>query len=578
MKNKKIIFIFTIILVFLFKLNSVYADKFEARFFPGKGGYLKYNSVDFLDTYQEAREIDTEIETQLTNYYVRDGYTFAGWVAERDNGAVWYCKDKDGNRYEKNHCDSLDEYNIYSSTNKKKYQTGANGQKVGYHAVWKNKNTGELEFPDEIKENSFKYYDVQYLDVDGKYIGGQSMIIDQDNKIMIYENEKSDQWNAGVTAKYDTNSGLTTSEHIEWWCNDDVKSSNCRVKKIFKLNSKLNCNNGDKVYFQVYKENYKPQYYILYLLRQKNINDSGELFEGLIYDRSLVKAEYDIDFQLNSKIFEGKIIDKWLIYSYELVNQTYKRVCYNPDIEEGEDFSEHFSEDNCNDIEKIKVESGYAINIPYDSKFLTTRRFNFFSDANHAGNGRSYTNVIIVEAVVADSSDASDYSPHIRCAQKRKVWVQTGDTEDAGFCSIDGNLYLKCGDDAKDIPEFVPRLASYAVTLLKTAAPIVLIIVSLVYLVKSMTSGKEDEIKKERTNFIKKLIIAAIIYFVVTIVQFIVLKVADSSEKKSLTNCLSCFLNGTGDNNCSNLYYKDNENGDIVCKWLSNNKEFNCEK
>ena len=39
------------------------------------------------------------------------------------------------------------------------------------------------------------------------------------------------------------------------------------------------------------------------------------------------------------------------------------------------------------------------------------------------------------------------------------------------------------------------------------------------------------------------------------------LRVADSSEKNSLSSCLSCFLNGTDD--CGALYYKD-ESGNSV--------------
>lgn len=570
MKNKKIIFIFTIILVFLFKLNSVMAYEFIAHFFPGNGGYLQY---DGRAVYQEAKPINTEKAVVLSNYYVHgDGYQFVGWIAEYDKGAKWYCKDGS----EAANCGNGEDYKLYSSVNERTIETGKSGGHAGFHAVWKKGN--DFIYPDELG-NPYDYYDVQYLDADGNYIGGQSMIIGQKNKLMIYDNENDDRWNAGILKKdlidweavlnKDLTYGFASFEKVRWYCNDDIQSNNCRVKKIYASQSVETGADGDMVFFQVYKENYKKQYYILYLSR----NDNQQ-----IDDRALIKAEYDTNVRLNSKIFhkDGKVIDKWLIYSYDRENN-YNQICYNQYIDTGEDFIKHFSTDYCKDTKKIEVESDYEISIPYNSNFRITR-FGSFSDGGRAGYHDWFSYVIIAEAVWKSGDDGTGYSPYNRCVQKRKVWVQTGDTEDAGFCSIDGNLYLKCGDDAKDIPEFVPRLASYAVTLLKTAAPIVLIIVSLVYLVKSMTSGKEDEIKKERTNFIKKLIIAAIIYFVVTIVQFIVLKVADSSEKKSLTNCLSCFLNGTGDNNCSNLYYKDNENGDIVCKWLSNNKEFDCEK
>ena len=132
--------------------------------------------------------------------------------------------------------------------------------------------------------------------------------------------------------------------------------------------------------------------------------------------------------------------------------------------------------------------------------------------------------------------------------------------------------YLKCGD-AKDIPEIVPQLTSYAVTLLKTAVPIVLIIMSVIQLVKAITAGKEDEIKKAQSSLIKKVIIAALVFFIVSIVQFVMLKVADSSEKDNLSSCLSCFLNGTSD--CGGIYTKD---GYGSCIYVDTNDSFECDK
>lgn len=141
------------------------------------------------------------------------------------------------------------------------------------------------------------------------------------------------------------------------------------------------------------------------------------------------------------------------------------------------------------------------------------------------------------------------------------------------FCNNTGLTYLKCGD-ATDIPEIVPELTGYAVTLLKTVAPIVLIIMSIIQLVKSITAAKDDEIKKAQATLVKRLIIAALIFLVITIVQFVLLKVADSSEKGNLSSCLSCFLNGSSDSKCGSVYYND---GDGKCYYTGSNKEFNCE-
>lgn len=144
--------------------------------------------------------------------------------------------------------------------------------------------------------------------------------------------------------------------------------------------------------------------------------------------------------------------------------------------------------------------------------------------------------------------------------------------KDYKFCSANGLAYLKCGD-SYDIPEIVPRLTSVAVTLLKTAVPLILIIVSIIQLVKSITANKEDDMKKAQSALIKKIIIAVIAYFVITIVQFVMLKVAsDDTEKSNVTSCLSCFLNGT--DKCGNMYYKD---GYGYCYSTENDKMVLCD-
>lgn len=155
---------------------------------------------------------------------------------------------------------------------------------------------------------------------------------------------------------------------------------------------------------------------------------------------------------------------------------------------------------------------------------------------------------------IASCTDLTSDGPE-SCASNDCTWNKT-----YGFCSSNGLVYLSCGD-ATDIPELVPVLINVGVTALKTVAPIVLIVMSIIQLVRSITSGKEDEIKKAQTGLIKRVIAAVLVFFVVGIVQFIMLKVADSTEKDGLRKCLSCFLNGTSD--CDALYYKD-ENGTRV--------------
>lgn len=141
-----------------------------------------------------------------------------------------------------------------------------------------------------------------------------------------------------------------------------------------------------------------------------------------------------------------------------------------------------------------------------------------------------------------------------------------------GYCNTDNLLYIACGD-ANNIPYQVPQLVSFAVNFLKIATPIILIIVSIISLVKALSASKEDEIKKAQQSLIKKIIAAIMVFFIISIVQFVILKVADSSEVGNVTNCMSCLLN----NDCeSSIYYKTNVGGIYICRYVDGTYKGNC--
>lgn len=161
----------------------------------------------------------------------------------------------------------------------------------------------------------------------------------------------------------------------------------------------------------------------------------------------------------------------------------------------------------------------------------------------------------------ANSGETSclSYKKESTCTESLKfacVW-----NEKYNYCNTDKLLYVWCGN-ALDIPSQAPELISFAVNLLKIATPIVLILVSIITLVKALASSKEDEIKKAQSSLVKKLIAAALVFFIVSIVQFVILKVADDGESDEISTCLSCFLN----NDCEkNTYYKTNVSGTYIC-------------
>ena len=137
------------------------------------------------------------------------------------------------------------------------------------------------------------------------------------------------------------------------------------------------------------------------------------------------------------------------------------------------------------------------------------------------------------------------------------------------FCSTTGLLYTQCGD-SYDIPIQAPEIISLVITFLKILTPIVLIIISIISLVKALGASSEDEIKKAQSRLVKRFVAAIMVFLVITIVQFVINKVADDSEKDSISKCLSCLLN----NKCKDVqYYRIDDN---TCINYEDNSDYDC--
>lgn len=104
------------------------------------------------------------------------------------------------------------------------------------------------------------------------------------------------------------------------------------------------------------------------------------------------------------------------------------------------------------------------------------------------------------------------------------------------------NSLVSCGDGLlKNIPSLIPRVISIVYTLVQVVVPVVLVIFGMLDLVKGITAGKEDEIKKGQQLFIKRIIVAAIVFFVFVFVKLLISFVADSNGSK-IINCAECFI------------------------------------
>ena len=94
------------------------------------------------------------------------------------------------------------------------------------------------------------------------------------------------------------------------------------------------------------------------------------------------------------------------------------------------------------------------------------------------------------------------------------------------------------------IDEKIPNIVSTIITVIKIVVPVLLVIMGMLDLMKGITAGKEDEMKKGQSIFIKRLISGALVFFVFTIVQLIISFVADEDDKANIATCSKCFING----------------------------------
>lgn len=107
---------------------------------------------------------------------------------------------------------------------------------------------------------------------------------------------------------------------------------------------------------------------------------------------------------------------------------------------------------------------------------------------------------------------------------------------------------VTCGGGILTLDSLIPDMTSLIVTLIKIGIPVLLIIFGMLDLGKAVMAQKEDEIKKSQMLFVKRLLSAALVFFVVVIVQLVFNLVAKGQDQKAgIWDCISCFISGEKD-------------------------------
>lgn len=102
---------------------------------------------------------------------------------------------------------------------------------------------------------------------------------------------------------------------------------------------------------------------------------------------------------------------------------------------------------------------------------------------------------------------------------------------------------------AGGIPENIANIVHYVYLGIQVIVPILLIIFGMIELAKAVTAQKEDEIKKAQGSFLKKLVLAVIVFLVFSIVSFVFEFAGGGDSEKdtgSTWKCVCELLKGAG--------------------------------
>ncbi len=153
-------------------------------------------------------------------------------------------------------------------------------------------------------------------------------------------------------------------------------------------------------------------------------------------------------------------------------------------------------------LESIHIYSDGAIYPPYE----------------HGYSGTAYTQI--------DSLNSSPNSPF--------------HSSNVGNLKNGADSPVSCGK-ITNIPANIPKTTRIIYLLLQVLVPVVLVVLGMLDLAKAVMAQKEDEIKRGQQTFVKRLIAAAIVFFVFAVVKMLTSFLQDST---TTTDCLNCFISG----------------------------------
>ena len=149
--------------------------------------------------------------------------------------------------------------------------------------------------------------------------------------------------------------------------------------------------------------------------------------------------------------------------------------------------------------------------------------------------------------VTNNDNGKTSYTTYADPAQRndKKYTVESvSDSKCYGEGNINFDNKVSCGNMGQ-FNKKLPEITSWIVTVAEILVPVLLVIFGSIDFVKGIISQKEDEIKKGQQVFIKRLITAIIVFFIVAFTKLIVSAVSGDGE--GFIDCIDCFIS----NKCS---------------------------
>ena len=120
--------------------------------------------------------------------------------------------------------------------------------------------------------------------------------------------------------------------------------------------------------------------------------------------------------------------------------------------------------------------------------------------------------------------------------------VKADDTEYSEGGNVGTYAKVVCGDS--EIPYFFPKLTRNIIVVLQVAAPVIIILMGSLDVLKAVAAQKSDDIKKGFQTFIKRLLIGVMVFLTIALVELAIGLVAPKDDNENMWNCVDCFVNG----------------------------------